>query len=84
MLVSSSFARHPFLAVILVSGLIIAFGALMLRLQSVLFGDPVGPKSESQATYMPLFLHILLVLVAGLWLPEPIVRWFQAVAAQLG
>jgi hypothetical protein len=25
-----------------------------------------------------------LVLVAGLWLPEPVVRWFRAVAAQLG
>jgi hypothetical protein len=24
------------------------------------------------------------VLAAGLWLPEPIVVWFRAVAAQLG
>jgi len=27
---------------------------------------------------------LALVLMAGLWLPEPVVRWFRAVAAQLG
>ena len=39
---------------------------------------------EVKATYVPLFLHIAIVLMAGLWLPEPVVRWFRAVAAQLG
>src|SRR5215213_7892840 len=84
MLVSSSFARQPWLAVVLVLGLIVAFGALILRLQDVLFGEPSGPSGEIKATYVPLFLHLALVLMAGLWLPEPVVRWFRAVAAQLG
>jgi hydrogenase-4 component F len=84
MLVSSSFARQPLLAVVLVFGLIVAFGALVLRLQDVLFGEASGPKGGVKATYAPLFLHLVLVLVAGLWLPEPVVRWFRAVAAQLG
>ena len=84
MLVSSSFARQPWLAVVLVFGLLVAFGALILRLQDVLFGEPSGPSGEIKATYVPLFLHLALVLMAGLWLPEPVVRWFRAVAAQLG
>jgi hydrogenase-4 component F len=84
MLVSSSFARQPLLAVVLVIGLIVAFGALVLRLQDVLFGEPSGPAGEAKATYVPLFLHIAIVLVAGLWIPEPVVRWFRVVAAQLG
>ena len=84
MLVSSSFARQPLLAVVLVFGLIVAFGALILRLQDVLFGEPSGTTGEVRATYLPLFLHLAIVLVAGLWLPEPVVRWFRAVAAQLG
>jgi hydrogenase-4 component F len=84
MLVSSSFARQPWLAFVLVFGLIVAFGALILRLQNVLFGEPSGPVGEIKATYVPLFLHLALVLMAGLWLPEPVVRWFRAVAAQLG
>jgi hydrogenase-4 component F len=84
MLVSSSFARQPLLAVVLVFGLLVAFGALILRLQQVLFGEGSGPTVEVKATYVPLFLHIAIVLMAGLWLPEPVVRWFRAVAAQLG
>jgi hydrogenase-4 component F len=84
MLVSSTFARQPLLAVILVAGLLIAFGALMLRLQQVLFGAPSGPPGRVKASYVPLFLHLAVVLVAGVWLPEPIVRWFRVVAAQLG
>jgi hydrogenase-4 component F len=84
MLVSSSFARQPWLAVILVLGLLIAFGALVWRLQDVLFGEPSGPAGRVKASYIPLFVHLAIVLVAGLWLPEPVVRWFRAVAAQLG
>ena len=32
----------------------------------------------------PLWLHMLLVLVAGLYLPKELVSWFQAVASVLG
>jgi hydrogenase-4 component F len=84
MLVSSTFARAPALAVILVIGLLIAFGALLLRLQDVLFGEPTGPAGPAKASYIPLFIHLVAVLIAGLWLPEPVVSWFRAVAAQLG
>ena len=84
MLVSSSFARQPWLAVILVLGLLLAFGALVIHLQRVLFGDPSPSVARSKASYIPLFVHLAIVLAAGLWLPEPVVRWFRAVAAHLG
>lgn len=84
MLVSSSFTRQPWLAVILVFGLLLAFGALIIHLQRVLFGEPSASVAASRASYVPLFVHLALVLAAGLWLPEPVVRWFRAVAAQLG
>jgi hydrogenase-4 component F len=84
MLVSTSFARQPLLALVLVIGLVIAFGALVLRMQEMLFGEPSGPVGRVKASYLPLFIHLALVLVAGLWLPEPVIRWFRSVAAQLG
>jgi hydrogenase-4 component F len=84
MLVTSTFVRQPALAIVLVLGLLIAFGALILRLQDVLFGEPNGPVGKVKASYVPLFVHLLLVLIAGVWLPDPVVRWFRAVAAQLG
>jgi len=84
MLVSSTLARQPVLAILLVIGLLIAFAALMLHLQQVLFGEPDGPAGQVKASYLPLFLHLGFVLTAGLWLPGPIITWFHAVAAQLG
>jgi len=84
MLVSSTFARQPLLAICLAAGLLIAFGALVLRLQNVTFGEPSGPTGRVKASYVPLFLHMAVVLAAGLWLPEPVVAWFRAVAALLG
>ncbi|MBV9428781.1 MAG: hydrogenase 4 subunit F, partial [Bradyrhizobiaceae bacterium] len=84
MLVSSTFARQPVLAVCLVAGLLVAFGALILRLQNVTFGEPSGPAGRVKASYVPLFIHMAVVLAAGLWLPEPIVAWFRSVAALLG
>ena len=84
LLISSTFSRQPLLALVLVLGLLVAFGALLLRLQQVIFGEPLGPVGRVKASYVPLFLHIGFVLAAGLWLPEPMVRWFKIVAAQLG
>jgi hydrogenase-4 component F len=84
MLISSTFARQPALSVALVVGLLVAFGALLLRLQDIVFGAPTGKADPAQASYVPAFLHLALVLAAGLWLPDPVVRWFRIVAAQLG
>jgi hydrogenase-4 component F len=84
LLVSSTFSRAPLLAIVLVAGLLVAFGALILRLQEVTFGEPSGPAGGVKASYVPLFVHMAVVLAAGLWLPEPVVAWFRAVAAQLG
>jgi hydrogenase-4 component F len=84
MLVSSTFARQPLLAVLLIAGLLLAFGALVLRLQDLVFGPPKGPKDPVKASYVPLFLHLALVLIAGVWLPGEVVAWFRAVAALLG
>jgi len=83
-LVSSSFPRQPVLAVILVVGILIAFGALILRMQDVVFGEPKGPAGPVEASYVPLFLHLAIALTLGLWLPDPLVRWFNSVAVLLG
>ena len=42
LVVSSTFARVPLLAIPLVVGLLVGFGALLLRLQGLAFGEPKG------------------------------------------
>jgi hydrogenase-4 component F len=84
LIVSSTFAREPLLAILFVFGLLISFGALFLRVMSVAFGEPHGPVGPVTASYVPMFAHLALVLIAGIYLPGPLVAWFQHVAALLG
>jgi hydrogenase-4 component F len=84
LIVSSTFAREPLLAIPVVFGLLVAFGALMLRVGELAFGEPVGSTAPVEASYVPLFAHLGLVAVAGIYLPAPLVEWFQSVARLLG
>ncbi len=84
LLVSSTFARAPWLAIPLVFGLLVAFGALLLRLQGLAFGEPKGSAAPAEASYVPMFVHLALVFGAGVYLPPPLVRWFQHIALLLG
>jgi hydrogenase-4 component F len=84
LIVSSTFAREPLLAVLLVFGLLVAFGALFLRLSETAFGKVSGSTAPVEASYVPLFAHLGLVLAAGIYLPAPLVAWFQNVARLLG
>jgi hydrogenase-4 component F len=84
LVVSSTFAREPLLALPLVLGLLVGVGALFLRLNAIAFGEPRGPNHESKGSYLPMFAHLALVLVAGIYLPGPLVAWFQNVAKLLG
>ncbi len=84
LVVSSSFARNYFLAIPLVFGLMVGFGALMLRLHGIAFGEPLGSTTPVQASYVPMFAHLALVFCAGVYLPVPLVLWFQHVAGLLG
>lgn len=93
LVVSSTFAREPLLAVPLILGLLLAFAALLLRLQGMAFGPPPahphpshgrGGGLSSVLAYTPMWAHLALVLVAGLYLPPVLTRWFQTVAGLLG
>jgi hydrogenase-4 component F len=83
LVVTSTFARAPALAIVLVFGLLLAFAALMLRLQGMAFGEPTGGDSPSTASALPIGAHLGLVLLAGVYPPPPLVAWFQHVAAML-
>jgi len=84
LVVTSTFARQPLLAILLVFGLLVAFGALFLRLNSIAFGQPRGTNAKTTASYVPMFAHLALVFVAGVYLPPQMVSWFQNVAKLLG
>jgi len=84
LVVSSTFAREPLLAVPLVLGILVALGALFYHLGGLAFGEPTGNDAPSDASYTPMIVHFGLVLVAGIFLPSVLVAWFHHVAQILG
>lgn len=94
LVITSTFYENPFLAAPVMLGLLVTFAALIVRLQGMAFGEPSRlPGWEIHKPphmfmrilgYLPLFAHLALALIAGLYLPEPLVRWFQSVSELLG
>jgi hydrogenase-4 component F len=84
LLVTSTFARMPWLALLLGLGLMIAFSALALRLHGLAFGESRRRHALPAWRLAPMALHLLLVAAAGIYLPPTIVAWFRHVASLLG
>lgn len=84
LILTTTFARNPWLAPLPAFGLVLAFGALLWRLQDMLFGQPSEPSHEVKASSFPFVLHLLIVLAAGLYLPAAVIEWFTRAAEFLG
>jgi hydrogenase-4 component F len=84
LLITSTFDRAPLLAIALGFGILLAFGALLLRMTSICFGEPSPGAHPITASSVPIFLHLGLVLIIGLALPGFLYAWFAHVAKLLG
>jgi hydrogenase-4 component F len=84
LVISSTFARNPLLVVPLVLGILVALGALFMHVSRICFGEPRGPVESPNASYVPMFVHLALALIAGVYMPPALVVWFQNVARLLG
>jgi hydrogenase-4 component F len=83
LIVSSTFERAPWAALPLALGILVAFGALVLKMQWMAFGAPTGTSAPTKSSAAPIVAHLGLVLMAGVYLPPPLVAWFQHVASLL-
>ena len=83
LVLTSAFAQQPVLAIIAAGGLLVAFGALLWRLNQIAFGEPIGAMTPVRASYVPIFAHLGLVLIGGIAMPGVILVWFQNVAMLL-
>ena len=68
----------------LLTALGVAFATLFQRVQGMVFGEPsVKPLTHNPAL-LPVFLHLGLVLVLGLWIPPYLAEWYRQAARLIG
>ena len=84
LVVSSTFARAPLLAIVLVFGILVGLAALFLRLNSIAFGEPRGPSRQGAGLLRADVRASCARARRRHLLPPALVAWFQNVAGLLG
>ena len=84
MLLTTAIKHYPWAAPILLIALGVAFATMFHKVQGMVFGEPtVQPLSHNPAL-LPVFTHLGLVLMLGLWIPPYLAEWYRLAARLIG
>jgi len=77
LILTAAMKDAPFLAPFLLLGLGVAFAALFRRVQPMIAGEVPESQSPIKAAHIPVILHMALVFIIGLYMPDFLARWFN-------
>jgi hydrogenase-4 component F len=75
---------YPWTTPILLIALGIAFAAIFGKVQPIVFGETTAKPLPHSPALIPVFAHLLLVLILGLYMPHYLAEWYRQAAALLG
>jgi hydrogenase-4 component F len=75
---------QPWATPFLLAALGIAFAAVFSRVQPMVFGDTTAARLPVRPAMTPVFVHLLLVLMLGLWIPPFLADWYRQAARLIG
>lgn len=84
LILTTAMQQQPWATPILLLALGVAFGAIFLRVQGMVFGSSTLRKLPHQPDMRPVFVHLTLVLMLGLWIPGALVSWWRLAATMIG
>ena len=70
----------PFLLV----ALGVAFASVFAKVQPMVFGEPTTKRLPERPAMVPVFVHLGLVLMLGLWIPPFLADWYREAARLIG
>jgi hydrogenase-4 component F len=77
LILTATIKDAPLLTPFLLLGLGVAFAALIRRVQPMVFGDTPAYQKTLKVSHLPVLLHMALVLVIGIYLPDFLSQWFH-------
>lgn len=77
LILTATIKDAPLLTPFLLLGLGIAFAALFRKVQPMVFGDIPPHRKQVKAAHLPVILHMILVLIIGLYMPTFLSEWFH-------
>ncbi len=83
LILTATIKDAPLLTPILLLGLGVAFAALFMRVQPMVAGEVPLHQHSMKVAHVPVVLHMVLVLIIGLYLPDFLNQWFHTTVGLL-
>jgi hydrogenase-4 component F len=75
---------HPWATPFLLVSLVVAFAAVFGKVQPMVFGDTTAQRLPHPPALVPVFAHLGLVLMLGVFIPPYLAEWYQVAARLIG
>ena len=60
------------------------FAAIFTRVQQMVFGEATLKRLPESPALLPVFTHLAIVLMLGLYIPPYLAEWFRLAAKLIG
>jgi hydrogenase-4 component F len=88
LILTTAIAQQPWAAPVLLISLGVSFAAIFGKVQAMVFGEMSGSPNDLRLAHrpalMPVFTHLALVLVLGLYIPPYLADWYRRAAQLIG
>lgn len=84
LILTTAMQQQPWATPILLLSLAVAFAAIFGRVQPMVFGETQGKRLPHPPALLPVFAHLALVLMLGLYIPPYLAEWYRAAARLIG
>jgi hydrogenase-4 component F len=80
----TAMGEQPWATPFLLAALGLAFAAVFSRIQPMVFGATTAKRLPVRPAMIPVFVHLALVLMLGLWIPPFLADWYRQAARLIG
>ncbi|MGH8629512.1 MAG: hydrogenase 4 subunit F [Burkholderiales bacterium] len=84
LILTTAIHEHPWTAPVLLVSLGVAFAAIFGKIQGMVFGETTAARLPHPPAAVPVFVHMGIVLMLGLYIPPYLVGWYRQAAAMIG
>ena len=84
LILTTAMREQPWATPFLLLALGIAFAAVFSKVQPMVFGETTAKRLPLRPAMIPVFVHLVLVLMLGLWIPPFLADWYRQAARLIG
>jgi hydrogenase-4 component F len=84
LILTTAMREQPWATPFLLVALGVAFASVFSKVQPMVFGETTAKRLPYRPAMVPVFVHLALVLMLGLWIPPFLAEWYRQAARLIG